>query len=104
MVDVPHERLARFVQRLEGLDGETLSGRQELISAIERADDSVVLTDLQKETAFLVLDLWAREEGEATLGPELGELREALAEDLGPTRAGRGLRRSRSDEELQNGT
>jgi hypothetical protein len=84
VVDVPHERLARFLQRLEGLNGETLSGREEVISAIERAEDPVVLTDLQKETAFLVLDLWAQEEGEARLGPELGELREALADDLGP--------------------
>lgn len=84
VVDVPPERLTRFIQRLEGLDGEMLSGREEVVSAIERDVDPVVLTGIQKETAFLVLDLWAQQEGEAILGPELAELREALAEDLGP--------------------
>jgi hypothetical protein len=84
VVDVPAERLTRFIQRLEGLDGEMLSGREEVVSAIERDEDPVFLTGIQKETAFLVLDLWAELEGEATLGPELAELREALAEDLGP--------------------
>jgi hypothetical protein len=83
VVDVPPERLTRFVQRLEGLDGEMLSGRQDVIAAIERDEDPVVFTGIQKETALLVLDLWAQEEGEAMLGPELAELREALAEDLG---------------------
>jgi hypothetical protein len=82
-IDVPHERLARFVQRLEGLDGETLSGRQEVILAIEQSKEPVVLTEIEKETAWLVLDLWAQEEGTDALGPELAELRDALAEDLG---------------------
>jgi hypothetical protein len=83
VIDVPPERLTRFIQRLEGLDGEMLSGRQDVISAIEREEDPVLLTGIQTETAFLVLDLWAQEEGEAILGPELAELREAFAEDLG---------------------
>jgi hypothetical protein len=82
-IDVPHERLARFVQRLEGLDGETLSGRREVISAIEKSEEPVALTGMEKETAWLVLDLWAQQEGADALGPELAELREALAEDLG---------------------
>ena len=83
VIDVPPERLTKFLQRLEGLDGEMVSGRQDVISTIERDGDPVFLTGIQKETAFLILDLWAQEEGEATLGPELTELREALAEDLG---------------------
>jgi len=82
VVDVPHERLTRFLQRLEGLDGETLSGRQEVVSAIETAEEPIVLSASQKETAFLILELWAQGEGDAALGPELDDLREALAEDL----------------------
>jgi hypothetical protein len=82
VVDVPPERLTRFLQRLEGLDGETLSGRDEVVAAIESEEEPVVLSAAQKETAFLVLELWAQGEGEAALGPELDDLREALAEDL----------------------
>jgi hypothetical protein len=82
VIDVPHERLTRFLQRLEGLDGEFLSGREDVITAIETAKDRVVLSEPQKETAYLVLELWAESEGEAALGPDLTNLRDVLAEDL----------------------
>lgn len=69
VIDVPNERLTRFLQRLEGLDGEFLSGRDDVITAIETAKDRVVLSEPQKETGFLVLELWAQGEGESALGP-----------------------------------
>jgi hypothetical protein len=74
--------MAYFMQRLQGMQGPQIHGAQAVIDAIETGSDPLILTQAQKNTIFTVLDRWADDEDDDSLGSELVELRDAIAEDI----------------------
>ena len=77
-VEVPYEKRKELERRLEAEGGFAAAAGRELSAGYPR-----LIAETHKPAVVSVLDGWRSEVGEDEFGPELAELREALASDVG---------------------